>query len=64
MIKSFNRADEDASLVGASYNFARIGVPGLSRPWFSHRSKYNCSRCTSFILTQRGPRHVDRFLCI
>ncbi len=30
MIKSFNRADEDAWLVGASYDFARIGVPGLS----------------------------------
>ena len=30
MIKSFNRADEDAWLVGASYDFERIGVPGLS----------------------------------
>jgi hypothetical protein len=30
MVKSFNRADEDAWLVGASYDFARIGVPGLS----------------------------------
>ena len=30
MIKSFNRADEDAWLVGASYDFARIGLPGLS----------------------------------
>jgi hypothetical protein len=30
MIKSFNRADEDAWLIGASYDFARIGVPGLS----------------------------------
>jgi hypothetical protein len=30
MIKSFNRADEDAWLVGASYDFARVGVPGLS----------------------------------
>ena len=30
MIKNFNRADEDAWLVGASYDFARIGVPGLS----------------------------------
>ena len=30
MIASFNRADEDAWLVGASYDFARIGVPGLS----------------------------------
>ena len=30
MIKSFNRADEDAWLLGASYDFARIGVPGLS----------------------------------
>jgi hypothetical protein len=30
MIESFNRADEDAWLVGASYDFARIGVPGLS----------------------------------
>jgi hypothetical protein len=30
MIQSFNRADEDAWLVGASYDFARIGAPGLS----------------------------------
>ena len=30
MIKSFNRADEDAWLVGASYDFTRIGAPGLS----------------------------------
>ncbi len=30
MIKSFNRADEDAWLIGASYDFARIGAPGLS----------------------------------
>jgi hypothetical protein len=30
MIKSFNRADEDAWLIGASYDFSRIGVPGLS----------------------------------
>jgi hypothetical protein len=30
MIAAFNRADEDAWLVGASYDFARIGVPGLS----------------------------------
>ncbi len=30
MIKSFNRADEDAWLVGASYDFERIGAPGLS----------------------------------
>jgi hypothetical protein len=30
MIKSFNRADEDAWLVGASYDFTRIGIPGLS----------------------------------
>ncbi len=30
MIQAFNRADEDAWLVGASYDFARIGVPGLS----------------------------------
>jgi len=30
MIESFNRADEDAWLVGASYDFARIGLPGLS----------------------------------
>jgi hypothetical protein len=30
MVKSFNRAEEDAWLVGASYDFARIGVPGLS----------------------------------
>jgi hypothetical protein len=30
MIKSFNRADEDAWLIGASYDFERIGAPGLS----------------------------------
>ncbi len=30
MIASFNRADEDGWLVGLSYDFARIGVPGLS----------------------------------
>ena len=30
MIKNFNRADEDAWLVGASYEFSRIGLPGLS----------------------------------
>jgi len=30
MIKSFNRADEDAWLIGASYDFERIGLPGLS----------------------------------
>jgi hypothetical protein len=30
MIAAFNRADEDAWLVGASYDFARIGVPGMS----------------------------------
>jgi hypothetical protein len=30
MIKSFNRADEDAWLVGTSYDFERIGAPGLS----------------------------------
>ena len=30
MIAAFNRADEDAWLAGASYDFARIGVPGLS----------------------------------
>ena len=30
MIKSFNRADEDAWLVGVSYDFTRIGAPGLS----------------------------------
>jgi predicted porin len=30
MIRSFNRPDEDAWLVGASYDFERIGVPGLS----------------------------------
>ena len=30
MIESFNRADEDAWLVGASYDFAEIGLPGLS----------------------------------
>ena len=30
MVESFNRADEDAGLVGASYDFAEIGLPGLS----------------------------------
>ena len=30
MVKSFNRADEDAWLIGASYDFASIGIPGLS----------------------------------
>jgi hypothetical protein len=30
MIESFNRANEDAWLVGASYDFAEIGLPGLS----------------------------------
>ena len=30
MIESFNRADEDAWLVGASYDFSRVGAPGLS----------------------------------
>ncbi len=30
MIENFNRADEDAWLVGASYDFSRIGAPGLS----------------------------------
>jgi hypothetical protein len=30
MIESFNRADEDAWLVGASCDFSEIGLPGLS----------------------------------
>ncbi len=30
MIQSFNRAKEDGWLVGLSYDFSRIGVPGLS----------------------------------
>jgi hypothetical protein len=30
MIRSFNRADEDAWLVGASYDFTDAGLPGLS----------------------------------
>jgi hypothetical protein len=30
MIQSFNRAEEDGWLVGFSYDFSRIGVPGLS----------------------------------
>jgi hypothetical protein len=29
-MESFNRADEDAWLVGASYDFSRVGAPGLS----------------------------------
>ncbi len=30
IVKDFNRADEDAWLVGISYEFSRIGIPGLS----------------------------------
>jgi hypothetical protein len=30
MIQSFNRAEEDGWLAGFSYDFSRIGVPGLS----------------------------------
>lgn len=30
MIKSFNRPDEDAWLVGLSYDFEEVGIPGLS----------------------------------
>jgi hypothetical protein len=30
MVENFDRADEDAWLVGASYDFARFGAPGLS----------------------------------
>jgi len=30
IIKDFNRADEDAWLLGFSYDFSRVGIPGLS----------------------------------